>query len=67
MTIVEEGPAVDAGVLASAKLRETVAADVRAKCGHITADMPQSVLLRPSRRLAGEDWPVGGLCGCGGQ
>ncbi|QLE74485.1 hypothetical protein FGW37_25390 [Streptomyces rectiverticillatus] len=39
MTIVDERPAVDAGTLVSAELRDTLAADVRAKYDHITADM----------------------------
>ncbi|GHC51578.1 glycine-rich domain-containing protein [Streptomyces cinnamoneus] len=38
MTLVEERPVVDAGTLVSAELRETIAADVRAKYEHIPAD-----------------------------
>ncbi|MFI9718476.1 glycine-rich domain-containing protein [Streptomyces sp. NPDC052396] len=39
MTTVRERPVLDAGTLVSDELRETIASDVRAKYGHITADV----------------------------
>ncbi|MEV4501565.1 glycine-rich domain-containing protein [Streptomyces klenkii] len=39
MTIVEERPVIDAGTLVGVELRETIAADVRARYDHITAEL----------------------------
>ncbi|WP_367141138.1 MULTISPECIES: hypothetical protein [Streptomyces] len=39
MTIVEERPVIDAGTLVGVELRETIAADVRARHDHITVEL----------------------------